>query len=77
MKTKLSQIKLNSKYNFNVVSNTGAGSGSQCWYNITGMIKEINAEFIRVVTLENLLNGNNRSVKLYNRNIVGINALNN
>jgi hypothetical protein len=77
MKTKLSQIKLNSKYNFNVVSNKGAGSGSQCWYNIIGMIKEINAEFIRVVTLENLLNGNNRSVKLYNRNIVGINALNN
>jgi hypothetical protein len=72
MKTKLSKIQVNSKYEFNVVENGGAGSGSQCWFNVKGMVKEINAEFIRVIPIKNLLEGNKRSIKLYNYSIIGV-----
>lgn len=75
MKTQLSKIKVNSKYEFNGVEDGGAGSGSQYWFNVKGMVKEINADFIRVITLENLLEGNKRSVKLKNRNITGVEAI--
>ena len=75
MKTQLSKIKVNSKYEFNVVENLGAGSGSQYWFNVKGMVKEINAEFIRVIPIENLLEGNKRSIKLNNRSITGVTAL--
>jgi hypothetical protein len=72
MKTKLSNIQVNRKYDFNVYVNGGAGSGSQYWYNIKGMVKEINAEFIRVISIENLLAGNKRSVKIFNSSITGV-----
>ena len=72
MKTKLSNIKLNNKYDFQVYVNGGAGSGSQYWFNLKGMVKEINAEFIRVISIENLLAGNKRSVKINNRNITAV-----
>jgi hypothetical protein len=75
MKTQLSKIKVNSKYEFNVVENLGAGSGSQYWFNVKGMVKEINAEFIRVIPIENLLEGNKRSIKLKNHNILGIEVI--
>jgi hypothetical protein len=75
MKTQLSKIKVNSKYEFNVVENLGAGSGSQYWFNVKGMVKEINAEFIRVIPIENLLEGNKRSVKLKNHNILGVEVI--
>lgn len=72
MKTKLSKIKVNNKYEFQVYQNGGAGSGSQYWYNLKGMVKEINAEFIRVIPIGNLLDGNKRSIKLYNNSITGV-----
>lgn len=72
MKTQLSKIKVNNKYDFQVYVNGGAGSGSQYWYNVKGMVKEINAEFIRVISIENLLEGNKRSVKLKNNSITGV-----
>jgi hypothetical protein len=75
MKTQLSKIKVNSKYEFQMVENGGAGSGSQYWYNVKGMVKEINAEFIRVISIENLLAGNKRSVKLKNYNILGVEVI--
>jgi hypothetical protein len=75
MKTQLSKIKVNSKYEFQMVENGGAGSGSQYWYNVKGMVKEINAEFIRVISIENLLAGNKRSVKLKNHNILGVEVI--
>jgi hypothetical protein len=75
MKTQLSKIKVNSKYEFQVYINRGAGSGSQYWFNVKGMVKEINAEFIRVIPIEYLLEGNKRSVKLKNNSITGITAL--
>ena len=75
MKIKLSKIQVNNKYEFQMVENGGAGSGSQYWYNIKGMVKEINAEFIRVISIENLLAGNKRSVKLKNSNILGIEVI--
>jgi hypothetical protein len=75
MKTQLSKIKVNSKYEFNVVENLGAGSGSQYWFNVKGMVKEINAEFIRVIPIENLLEGNKRSIKLKNHNILGVEVI--
>jgi hypothetical protein len=75
MKTKLSNIKVNNKYQFNIVHNGGAGSGSQCWYNVKGMVKEINAEFIRVISIENLIEGNKRSVKIFNNSITGVEVI--
>jgi hypothetical protein len=75
MKTQLSKIKVNSKYEFQMVENGGAGSGSQYWYNVKGMVKEINAEFIRVIPIENLLEGNKRSIKLKNHNILGVEVI--
>jgi hypothetical protein len=72
MKTTLSKIKANNKYQFQVYQNGGAGSGSQYWYNLIGMVKEINAEFIRVIPINNILDGNKRSVKLYNNSITGV-----
>jgi hypothetical protein len=72
MKTKLSKIKTNNKYQFQVYQNGGAGSGSQYWYNLVGMVKEINAEFIRVIPINNILDGNKRSVKLYNNSITAV-----
>ncbi len=72
MKTKLSKIKTNNKYQFQVYQNGGVGSGSQYWYNLVGMVKEINAEFIRVIPINNILDGNKRSVKLYNNSITAV-----
>lgn len=64
MKINLSKIKVGKKYKFNVYYDYGAGSGSQGWYDVIGQVKEINAEFIRVITMKNLEEGNKRSIKL-------------
>jgi len=64
MKINLSKIKIGKRYVFNVYYDYGAGSGSQGSYNIIGEVKEINAEFIRVIPMENIEEGNRRSVKL-------------
>ncbi len=47
-KVKLSKVQVGQTYEFNCVSNSGAGSGSQSWYTVHGPVKEVNAEFIRV-----------------------------
>ncbi len=72
MKTSLSKIQIGKNYVFNVYYNHGAGSGSQGWYNVIGRVKEINAEFIRVIPTENIEAGNKRSVKLYNNSITEV-----
>ena len=64
MKINLSKIKVGKKYTFNVYYDYGAGSGSQGWYDVVGQVKEINAEFIRVIPMKNLEEGNKRSIKL-------------
>ena len=69
MKINLSKIKVGNRYVFNVYYNYGAGSGSQGWYNVIGEVKEINAEFIRVIPTANIKAGNKRSVKVYNNTI--------
>ena len=73
MSIKLSNIKVNQVYNFKVEYNGGAGSGSQFWYDVMGEVKEINAEFIRVIPTANLKAGNKRSIKIYNRSITNVN----
>jgi hypothetical protein len=72
MNTKLSKVKVNQVYNFPIVEGGGAGSGSQSWYNVMGEVKEINAEFIRVIPTANIKAGNKRSVKIYNNTITQI-----
>jgi hypothetical protein len=72
MKVKLSTIKPKSKYIFTVTHNGGAGSGSWGIGHVTGMVKEINAEFIRVIPTCNLEVGNKRSIKVYNYNITEV-----
>ena len=72
MSIKLSKVKVNQVYNFSIVEGGGAGSGSQCWYNVMGQVKEINAEFIRVIPTANIKAGNKRSLKVYNRTITQI-----
>ncbi len=54
--------------------NYGAGSGSQGWYNVIGEVKEINAEFIRVIPVKNIEAGNRKSVKLTGGSITEIEA---
>lgn len=73
MTIKLSKIKIGGIYLFDVRYDYGAGSGSQGWYQVMGKVKEINAEFIRVIPTENLLAANRRSVKIYNNSITKVN----
>lgn len=54
MNINLSKVKIGKTYVFNVYYNMGAGSGSQGWYNVSGQVKEINAEFIRVIPTKNI-----------------------
>lgn len=75
MNTKLSKVKANQVYNFHIVEGGGAGSGSQCWYNVMGQVKEINAEFIRVIPTANIKAGNKRSVKINNYYISKVEAV--
>lgn len=72
MNIKLSKIKVGENYVFNVYYNMGAGSGSQGWYDVIGKVKEINAEFIRVIPTKNLLANNKRSIKIYNNSITKV-----
>ena len=72
MNTKLSKVKVNQVYNFYIVEGGADGSGSQSWYNVMGEVKEINAEFIRVIPTANIKAGNKRSVKIYNNTITQI-----
>ena len=60
-KVPLSKVRIGQSYEFNCVSNSGAGSGSQSWYAIMGPVKEVNAEFIRVYTQPGF---NKQSVKI-------------
>ena len=73
MSIKLSKIKVNQVYNFKVVFNGGCGSGSWGMYDVMGAVKEINAEFIRVIPTANLKAGNKRSIKIYNNSITNVN----
>ena len=75
MSIKLSKIKVNQLYNFHIQHNGGAGSGSQYWYYFIGQVKEINAEFIRVIPSSNIEAGNKRSIKINNYNITKIEAI--
>ena len=72
MNINLSKVKIGKTYVFNVYYNMGAGSGSQGWYNVSGQVKEINAEFIRVIPTKNIEEGNKRSVKVYNYSITKV-----
>ena len=72
MKINLSKIKLGGIYLFDVHYNYGAGSGSEGWYQVMGKVKEINAEFIRVIPTENILAASKRSVKISNRPITKV-----
>jgi hypothetical protein len=72
MNINLSKVKIGKTYVFNVYYNMGAGSGSQGWYNVSGQVKEINVEFIRVIPTKNIEEGNKRSVKVYNRSITKV-----
>jgi len=72
MNINLSKVKIGKTYVFNVYYNMGAGSGSQGWYNVSGQVKEINAEFIRVIPTKNIEEGNKRSVKVYNHSITKV-----
>jgi hypothetical protein len=72
MKINLSKIKIGKRYVFNVYYDYGAGSGSQGWYNIIGEVKEINAEFIRVIPMKNIEEGNKKSVKLRGESITEV-----
>lgn len=74
MKINLSKIKVGNRYVFNVYYDYGAGSGSQGQYNVIGEVKEINAEFIRVIPMKNIEAGNRKSVKLTGRSITEVNA---
>jgi len=60
-KVKLSKVRVGQSYEFNCVSNLGAGSGSQSWWSINGPVKEVNAEFIRVFSQPGV---NKQSVKI-------------
>jgi len=63
----LNKVKVNEVYQFQVLSDAGAGSGSQSFYTKVGKVKEINAEFVRV------FNGvGKQSDKIRNRHIVRI-----
>lgn len=66
MNTQLSKVKVNQVYNFNIQHNGGSGSGSQYWYDVVGQVKEVNAEFIRIIPVANLKAGNKRSIKVNN-----------
>jgi hypothetical protein len=72
MKINLSKIKKGKTYKFNIYFNFGAGSGSQGWYNIIGQVKEINAEFIRVIPTKNIEAGNKKSIKVNNNSITEV-----
>jgi hypothetical protein len=72
MNINLSKVKIGKTYVFNVYYNMGAGSGSQGWYNVSGQVKEINAEFIRVIPTKNIEEGNKRSVKVHNHSITKV-----
>lgn len=61
-KVPLSKVRIGQSYEFNLVSNSGAGSGSQSWYSIMGPVKEVNAEFIRVFSQPGV---NKKSHKIY------------
>jgi len=61
-KIPLSKVRVGQSYEFNLVSNSGAGSGSQSWYSIMGPVKEVNAEFIRVFSQPGV---NKQSHKIY------------
>ena len=74
MSIQLSKVKVNQVYNFNIQHNGGSGSGSQYWYDVMGQVKEINAEFIRVIPMKNIEAGNRKSVKLTGRSITEVNA---
>jgi hypothetical protein len=72
MKINLSKIKVGKSYVFNIYYNYGAGSGSQGWYDVIGQVKEINAEFIRVIPTKNIEAGNKKSIKLYGHSITKV-----
>ena len=75
MKTQLSKVKVNQVYNFHIQHNGGSGSGSQYWYDVVGQVKEVNAEFIRIIPTANLKAGNKRSIIVNNYYISRVEAI--
>lgn len=69
----ISKIKVGNRYMINYSFDGGAGSGSWGMSNIIGTIKEINAEFIRVIPINAT---NKRSVKVNNKSITKVESLN-
>jgi hypothetical protein len=65
---KKSEIKVGVVYQFDVVKDGGAGSGSQLFYRTIGKVKEVNAEFIRVFKS----NDTKQSYKIYNSEITSV-----
>jgi hypothetical protein len=61
-KVPLAKVRVGQTYEFNCVSNFGAGSGSQSWWSMLGPVKEVNAEFVRVFSQPGV---NKQSVKIY------------
>ena len=61
----LRKVKVGEIYKFDVTDNGGGGSGSQIFYSITGKVKEVNPEFIRVFKSSD----SKQSYKIYNRAI--------
>jgi hypothetical protein len=68
-KVPLSKVRVGQIYEFNCVSNSGAGSGSQSWWSMMGPAKEVNAEFIRVFSHPGV---NKQSVKIYVNHIQSV-----
>ncbi len=68
----LNRIKLNNRYTFEIGYNLGFGSGSQGTYTLSGQVKEITLDFIRVIPDKNLAAGNRRSEKVDTRSIVNV-----
>ena len=68
----LKKIKVGKNLTFEVYYNYGCGSGSQGTYKLSGTVKEIAIDFIRVIPEENIKAGNRRSEKVYTGNIINV-----
>ena len=67
----LKRVKVGEIYKFEISDNGGAGSGSQMFYSITGKVKEVNPEFIRVFKSSD----SKQSYKISNRAITKVSQI--
>jgi hypothetical protein len=72
--TKLADVKVGKSYLFTINYNYGAGSGSQGSTTLAGVVKELNAEWMRVIP-SSAAPGSKRSIKVWNSEIAGVVAL--